>query len=295
MNKLPEEYCIINATANQIMEISKKYYGDTVGIVRNWEIFNCAKSLNYRSDRNRTHEQYIEFKYLPQFTYEEWKELYYSKEFVLPEKWRIEVTKENSKILTEWKLKVSNGYYNNKAGGFLYIAYNGEGRYDDKYPEITFEEFKEYVLKEPKTTTMEKKIIGYKLKDSCKQFEDALIKISGIQQGRGVYIGRVLSIEQWTCSIEEWGKAGVLGLWFDAVYEEKPIFTMAGYNADFSQDGYVQFGCKIFNKRHISVLTNAIEILQSIDNSAVLDITGLLYDGDRFNIHQLNQIKDCIK
>lgn len=67
-------------------------------------------------------------------------------EFVLPEKWYITVTNENKKVINDWKVKQ---YYNDNLfeHSYLYVKNNGAGEYDFS-TEITFEQFKKYVLKE---------------------------------------------------------------------------------------------------------------------------------------------------
>ncbi len=75
---------------------------------------------------------------------------------MIPEKWYIKVTSENKPTLNKWR---SAGYLNS-ASGFLVSSY-GEGNrgywfeYLADIPheflelEITFDQFKEFVLKEP--------------------------------------------------------------------------------------------------------------------------------------------------
>jgi len=73
---------------------------------------------------------------------------------------------------------------------------------------------------EPKT--MEKKIIGYKLKDDCKQYEEAAASIcyTGINSGKlsNNSFGNFTPNSEGAKLIQ---KAGVIDLWFEPVYEEK--------------------------------------------------------------------------
>lgn len=89
-------------------------------------------------------------------------------EFVLPEKWYVKRNKYNSLVINEYLNKLinraSNPYYSNVNGYLNYPFNNDWDCYINRYPEpgykeITFEQFKKYVLK---TETMNKKIIGYK-------------------------------------------------------------------------------------------------------------------------------------
>jgi hypothetical protein len=77
-------------------------------------------------------------------------------EFVLPKKWCVKVTPENADILTDWKTKVSNGVFADNAKDYSYVSEDGRGMNDldfveSKYTEITFDQFKQYVLKEKDT------------------------------------------------------------------------------------------------------------------------------------------------
>jgi len=68
----------------------------------------------------------------------------------LPEKWRIKVTTENAHVLTDWKKKISNGFFYDRASIYEYVNDNGGGgNYGSgTIPEITFEQFLKWVLKE---------------------------------------------------------------------------------------------------------------------------------------------------
>jgi hypothetical protein len=71
--------------------------------------------------------------------------------FELPKEWCIKVTPENTDILDDWKIKISNGWYFQKASDHEYIKYNGAGithQASLSYDVITFNQFKKYVLKE---------------------------------------------------------------------------------------------------------------------------------------------------
>jgi len=98
---------------------------------------------------------------LPIYTFEQFKEMYLEEEFVLPEKWFIKITDENKEVLNEWKRNTKFKQTITEKESF--VVEDG-GMYGTKYwsdnkTEITFEQFKKYVLKQE---TMEKEIIGYK-------------------------------------------------------------------------------------------------------------------------------------
>ena len=72
---------------------------------------------------------------------------------------------------------------------------------------------KEYVLKTKETE--EREIIGYKLKEDCKQYEEAALKIMNTRWGDPKYHVTVNSV------IKNLIKAGVLDLWFEPVFKEE--------------------------------------------------------------------------
>ncbi len=83
--------------------------------------------------------------------------------YKFPEKWCIQVTEENQQVLSNWRFtdgqKVSLGVYVgiSKYGGRAGHTYSKEITWPD-YSEISFEDFKKYVLdkyKEPEDPTPE--------------------------------------------------------------------------------------------------------------------------------------------
>ncbi|HTJ52548.1 MAG TPA: hypothetical protein VL443_23975 [Cyclobacteriaceae bacterium] len=72
---------------------------------------------------------------------------------------------------------------------------------------------------EPKT--MEKKIIGYKLKDDCKQYEEAASAILRFSNGKLTNYAEGYNFTFTSPASDFLKKAGVLDLWFEPVYEEK--------------------------------------------------------------------------
>lgn len=63
-----------------------------------------------------------------------------------------------------------------------------------------------------------KEIIGYKLKEDCKQYENAVLTMLGVVKFNPLYKECDLTVE-WTISIMK--EAGVLDLWFEPVYKPK--------------------------------------------------------------------------
>ena len=87
-------------------------------------------------------------------------------EFVLPEMWCLKITKDNREFCRSLKnneLGFQKNYTYHLGGYYSSISKegcNGFANIPTGYSEITFEQFKKYVLKEK---TMEKKLIGYKV------------------------------------------------------------------------------------------------------------------------------------
>lgn len=97
----------------------------------------------------------LEFTILPTILLSDFLE----EEFVLPEKWCIEVTDENRDILNNYRINIKK--YSITPITYKYMYNDGSG---DSFTlfyakEITFKQFLKYILKQE---TMEKEIIGYK-------------------------------------------------------------------------------------------------------------------------------------
>ena len=148
-------------------------------------------------------------------------------EFVLPEKWCIKIYSENESVLKEYWL---NQPYEHEFGfqGYLLsecswdnsglnYASNIRIATSNKYTEITFEQFKTYVLK---SKVMDKKLIGYNLKSEFKSMEDAASYIAFQNRGWTINIPQFVVGERDT-EIDRFRRAGVLDLWFDKVYEDE--------------------------------------------------------------------------
>lgn len=77
------------------------------------------------------------------------------------------------------------------------------------------------------TKNMEKKIIGYKLKESCKEYAEAACKIEGYKSiGEFIRDCKVIKLNEdyatdRVAGFEKLRKAGVLELWFDKVYVDE--------------------------------------------------------------------------
>jgi len=160
---------------------------------------------------------------LTEITWEQFKKyVLKEEEFVLPEKWCI---KSGEPEVAEY----CRAYWNHKRsyntdecknayahfppfdGGVTTSYYIKSG-----YTEITFEQFKKYVLKQKEEKTVEKKIIGYKLVKE--EYREAAAKIAKVTTFT-LYNDTHLSVN--SDAEHCLRKAGVLNLWFEPVYEEE--------------------------------------------------------------------------
>jgi len=140
--------------------------------------------------------------------------------FVLPEFWYVVVTKENQKVLQEWRFPKKDFDLNDYIGGIVGISPkfpNGKNHnpspndsWGEGSIEITFEQFQQYVLKTKKEENMEQ-IIGYKLVKP--EYELATIKLLGWNLTTKLLI----NISE-KGDIQRLKEAGVLDLWFEKVY-----------------------------------------------------------------------------
>jgi len=142
----------------------------------------------------------------------EYNEIDFEEEFILPEKWCIKVTNENQEDITNY----FHRGYTAEIDYYLYVD-NNQFHYksivkDEYYTEITFEQFKKYVLKQ---NNMEKKIIGYKLIKP--EYESAAHAI----MGNTGFSGDGKTDIKLQDTINLFKNAGVLDLWFKPVYEEE--------------------------------------------------------------------------
>lgn len=143
----------------------------------------------------------------------------------LPEKWAIYRTIENCKDINEW----NNNQLKNGKNYRCFASYCGDGDYfysdashtgtiREGYTEISFDTFKRLVLKQ--NDMKDREIIGYKLKDACEKYREAAEQIAGYHTC-SMPLEHFLEKYQWGDFKKCLEKAGVLNLWFDAVYAEE--------------------------------------------------------------------------
>ena len=227
--------------------------------------------------------------------------------FVLPEFWHVLVTDENKQALSDWLFGAPVPYY--KLESNLHIV--GICRQNSLNPkgynlkdnlkgtnynfgeEITFEQFKKYVLKQ---NIMEnKKLVGYKLKDEFKQIEKAATSIAECGTGGLFYIFEhgcnfMINSNSW----DRINKAGVLDIWFEPVYvEEKKLPKINNYEGKIEGD-YVVYGsnCAKFHKNFFLQLSQFKQTNSSSQNRTIKSVT--LSSGVTIQMEDVYKVADFL-
>jgi hypothetical protein len=211
-----------------------------------------------------------------ELTLEQWDNIVNKKnEFVLPEKWIVKVTEENKTVLDGWKQKINP--YSDPAGLFnQYLNYKGYNDFlKSEYTEITFEQFKKYVLKQD---NMNKEIIGYKLVKP--EYKEAILQIMKACNWSNY---PMLDSYESSGSILKLKEAGVLDLWFEPVYKEEKTLPKIGSFEGTYQNNIVTYGCQSFTSEFIKTIANA----DSIDSMSI--------KGTIVTKQQIKQIYEYIK
>lgn len=215
----------------------------------------------------------------------------------LPKEWYIRITTENISAVFKWKSKTAFPRVDEK---YTYVGYEGDGdientpcNYPKDYEEISFEQFKKYVLMEDN----ELEIIGYKLKTHCKQYEHAAISITGdvIAACKEYDYSRKVNIN----ALKD---AKVLDLWFEPVYKPKySLPKINGYNGELTGNrGYIKYGCALLSVERLKVMYDNMDIWNISKNNqgvrhnrSIESIT--LSSGVKITFDEIKQIIEYFK
>jgi hypothetical protein len=221
-------------------------------------------------------------------------------DFILPERWCVKITEDNWEILGKYWNKQANrncytrfdfGYLHNynlyeqiiTLKGNLFASFH-ENEKRLNYEEITFEQFKKYVLKQD--DMKEKEIIGYKLKEDCNQYKEAIKKLVDITC-LTIELEN-LDINVHNSSIPKLKKAGVLDLWYEPVYKSKlSLPKINDYDGKMSEsNSKVIYGCAEFDIYNLKCLFKYLN-----DISPSRNITSItLNSGVEITTEQISQI-----
>lgn len=152
----------------------------------------------------------------------------------LPQRWAVKRTPENAKVINDWFNDRQSYHYCEIYHFMHWPAFTKEcycsNDLADGYTEISFEQFLKITNQEK---TMEKKIIGWRLKKDCEQYREAANKL----------IDNTLGYKVTGCDFVDHSpsyyilqKAGVLDLWFEKCFEEEKI-TICGKEVEIGRFG----------------------------------------------------------
>jgi hypothetical protein len=188
-----------------------------------YPVIVCNKKQNYSNwDSLENYYNWVDSKKdIPIYTFEKFEEMYLKEEFILPVKWCI----KDCKKVTEYGAK----RFHHKMGDIWEDAYlcidESSGKYNYlkkkyNYTEITFEQFKKYVLKNNNIEN-NKQIIGYKLiKPEYKEAAENIVAL-GVNWKVGKSFIEVMENNPDDYYTKKLKEAGVLELWFEKVYGEE--------------------------------------------------------------------------
>jgi hypothetical protein len=292
LNKLPEYFAIkrdsdnplwkkyinwLNKTYNLSLQGTNNifpYYG-WGGDYEMAKCFHCSIS-NFKNP-------------VTELTLEQWDNIVNKKDdFVLPEKWVIKVTNQNRTLLNNYRTIIMNFSKIPLPSDYSYMVNCGGGN-DNTYgfTEITFEQFKKYVLKQDNM----KEIIGYKLVKP--EYKEAILQI---MKARNWSNFPMLDSYESSGSIKTLKEAGVLDLWFEPVYaEEKKLPKINGFEARW-ENNQIIYGsnCAKFIPKFF------IDLIKINDEHKVLGgnrtIKSIKLDsGVEITIEQIKQIQEYVE
>lgn len=244
MTKLPKYFIIERDERNPLWEkyidwLNKKYHGG-----RYWHGIDFKY---YGYDGNTTfgtacHNDKYNFINNPTLiTLEEWNEAVNG--FVLPERWYVRIpNKQIGLIVAEW---AGFDWYERLPKYVTYVNFNKTHSdcLNPQLTEITFEQFKKYVLMK------DKEIIGYKIKPECEKYKLAASKIWGNFENNWILAPDGTHFLKNSYCYIALKKAQVLDLWFDPVYATKySLPKINGYNGELrANNTEIKYGCALMS------------------------------------------------
>jgi hypothetical protein len=256
---MSEYFAIKRVASNPLWEkyiewLNKTYTAHIKGNASNYPYYGFGGE-NIK-DTDLYYAELTDFKNIPiEFTLEQWDQIINKsvEEFKLQEIWFIQLTEDNYDIVKNWHKSVDipreRSY---DIGSFYGINYGAGDAWGYNYlPEntqvITTEQFIKYILKQKVMKENGKEIIGWKLKDSCEQYEKAAVDICRAQGSIKTNLNKYAEGYNFTkdSDVSDWLRdAGVLDLWFEPVYEEEFkvggwVFVINGGSGAFCANGVV--------------------------------------------------------
>lgn len=221
-------------------------------------------------------------------------------EFTFPDKWGIKFTEENRATLGR-RIESHEDFdkdFNDFAGYCVskhpfdksYQYYGGALM--TGYEEITFEQFKKYVLKQE--AIMGKQVIGYGfLYPGDEKIIQAIEKVTngGIQESSFKNYGNILSLERYPQSIQRLKEVGLLDIWFKPVYKEvKTLPKINGSQGEKIDQNTVKYGCAYLK---VDRLDKILDVEELSSNRDIKSIT--LNSGVSISMEEIKQVVDYFK
>lgn len=234
--------------------------------------------------------------------------------FVLPNKWAVLRNPDNYQVINKWanenSLKGETPMYSDQ-NGFIHseqvdytsnisircvIFYDGSEVVED-FTEIRFEQFEKCVLN--KNKEMEKEIIGYKLKKDCEIYDKSASLIVGTSS---LVKGSLISEKGYHFHVSNPFKskaeqAGILELWFEAVYEEKPKFKVGDWlyvpKDEFTSEAlfrYKAINNNKYNTDEVYVYSNNGEVVDEYRN-----VTNFTLVTDKISLATKDQLEILLR
>lgn len=207
-------------------------------------------------------------------------------EFVLPEKWFVEVPNELDTEKVRDYFGVTDSY--SSSGSWFYTNDKKvkieEIRLPAGYTKITIEQFKKYVLKK-EDMEQEQELIGYRLvKTGLKDAVKAITKMAWP-------VDDILTIDYWCLSVDAIKQAGVLDLWFEPVYSNAPDVSFGYHKIAFNNDTIDVGHQKGISSDSVIKLVSAINDINShLDDEC--KITGIKMSNYSMELSKLAEISN---
>lgn len=248
---LPEKWCIKSGD-RAVVDYCNMY-----GSIPKYTKSQCAQYYCHFPAWNRCTTVNHIVKGYTEISLEQFKEYVMKKEEGLPKEWCLAVTAENLQEVENWRTCGAIGHprgYVLSRGCSKALDKEADGWHTSEkpkgVPEITFEQFKKYVLNKKEGMNT---IIGYNLK----KFIDG----EAVARELGTH-ARPTSSGVWMPAYggvyDKAVRLGILDTCFEPVFETIPDITIKGYKAEFTEDG-VRFGCQAYTKEFVIQLADTLE------------------------------------
>ena len=216
------------------------------------------------------------------YTYQEWKELYYKKDFVLPEKWCVKATpcKTVQKFFTTYKNNNIKDFETSDYSNWFFCSetVDGDWQYVSNYiyedfSEITFEQFKEYVMEQKMYTIEELNeykannsiVVHVKNKEEWKKLKQICPNIANYNETKAYYLAstegynntpyyKTIEFEQIafnkTYTVEECREKNI-AVYFKTLEEANMLARESGYTKHWSLQNLNKINCIRFPKNSV--------------------------------------------